>query len=53
MLWLGERRGYLSDWTTQLWVKMTGQRVNLVEYDWLSRPLGKTREIGADAPVGL
>jgi hypothetical protein len=46
VLWLGERRGYLSDWTTQLWVKMTGRRVNLARHDWLSGPLGKTQGIG-------
>lgn len=47
MPWLGERRGYLSDWATQLWVKMTGRRVNLARRDWLSGPLGKTRGIGS------
>ena len=46
MLWLGEGRGYLSDWATQLWVRMTGQPVNLARNDWLSGPLGKTRGIG-------
>lgn len=47
MLWLGERHGYLSDWTTQLWVKMTGRRVNLARNDWLSGPSGRTRGIGS------
>ncbi len=46
MLWLGERHGYLSDWPTQRWVKMTGQPVNLARHDWLNGPLGKTRGIG-------
>jgi hypothetical protein len=47
VLWLGERRGYLSDWTTQLWVKRTGRRVNLARNDWLSGPSGGTRGIGS------
>jgi hypothetical protein len=27
--WLGARRGHLSDWTTQQWVRRTGRRVDL------------------------
>ena len=46
MLWLGEDRGYLSDWVTQGWVKLTGRRVDLAREDWLSGPTGPTRGIG-------
>ena len=27
--WLGARRGHLTDWTTQQWVRRTGRRVDL------------------------
>lgn len=48
MIWLGERRGYLSDWTTQHWVRWTGRRVDLDRTPWLAGPVGPTRRIGAD-----
>lgn len=48
MLWLGESRGYLSDFTTQLWVRATGREVNLKEVPWLSGPVGSPRGIGSD-----
>lgn len=48
MIWLGERRGFLSDYVTQLWVKTTGRRVDLMKEPWLEGPVGTTREIGAD-----
>jgi hypothetical protein len=35
VVWLGDKRGYLSDWLTQQWVRATGRRVNLVEEAWL------------------
>ena len=48
MIWFGKRRGYLSDWTTQMWVRATGRRVDLQESPWLAGPRGGTRCIGAD-----
>ncbi len=46
MIWLGETRGYLSDWVTQKWVQVTGRRVDLDGYPWLAGPIGKTTGIG-------
>ncbi len=46
MLWLGHSRGYLSDWTTQRWVRLTGRQVDLREYPWLSGLVGPTTGIG-------
>ena len=48
MIWLGEKRGYLTDWTTQLWVAATGRTTSLAETPWLAGPVGDTRRIGAD-----
>ncbi|HEY4362730.1 MAG TPA: hypothetical protein VGN17_17305 [Bryobacteraceae bacterium] len=46
MIWLGEKRGYLSDWLTQLWVRFTGHEIDLIEQDWLDGPSGNSRRIG-------
>jgi len=46
IVWLGDRRGYLSDWVTQRWVQLTGRRVPLAANPWLAGPVGKTRGIG-------
>lgn len=46
MVWLGERRGYLTDWVTQRWVECTGRRLNENDLEWLSGPVGKTKQIG-------
>lgn len=46
--WLGDRRGYLTDWVTQLWVRATGSHVDLAQQEWLAGPTGKAREIGGD-----
>ena len=46
MIWLGERRGYLTDWVTQRWVRATGRRVARVEAPWLDGPVGEPRGIG-------
>lgn len=46
MIWLGTRRGYLTDWTTQKWVQVTGRRVTLDEAPWLAGPIGDTTTIG-------
>lgn len=47
VLWLGEKRGYLSDWLTQLWVRATGRKLKLSEYLWLDGPVGDPRGIGS------
>ncbi len=46
MLWLGPGRGYLSDWTTQRWVQLTGRRIDLRRHSWLQGPIGPTTGIG-------
>lgn len=46
MIWLGEKRGYASDWTTQRWVQITGKRIRLDDADWLGGPCGSPRGIG-------
>jgi hypothetical protein len=47
MLWLGESRGYLADWVTQQWVRITGRRLELEQHPWLRGPVGDTTAIGA------
>jgi hypothetical protein len=47
ILWLGEKRGYLPDWITQLWVRATGRTVRITDYPWLEAPIGDSRGIGA------
>lgn len=47
MIWLGDKKGYASDWTTQRWVQITGRRVRLADEDWLSGPSGSPRGIGS------
>jgi hypothetical protein len=44
--WLGAKRGHLSDWTTQQWVRLTGRRVDLAEEAWLDGPAAPTTGIG-------
>jgi hypothetical protein len=48
MIWLGEKRGYLSDWVTQRWVQLTGRSVELADAQWLDGPVGKTTGIGSN-----
>ena len=48
MIWLGDKRGYATDWITQLWVAATGQTASTAEQPWLAGPVGDTRRIGAD-----
>lgn len=48
MIWLGSKRGYLSDWMTQRWVHFTGRRLNLAEVAWLVGPIAPTTGIGSD-----
>jgi hypothetical protein len=47
MIWLGERRGHLTDWVTQRWVQATGRRVVRAETPWLEGPVGEPRGVGA------
>lgn len=46
MIWLGDRRGCLSDWATQRWVQATGRRLHLADAPWLAGPAGDPRGIG-------
>jgi len=45
-MWLGERKGELSDWLTQRWVQLTGRRIELADHPWLAGPTGSTAGIG-------
>jgi hypothetical protein len=45
-LWLGEKHGYLTDWVTQKWVRLTGRTINLEAESWLQGQIGETKEIG-------
>lgn len=49
MIWLGEERGFLSDWVTQRWVQLTGRTVSFDEAPWLVGPTGLTSGIGVSA----
>lgn len=44
-IWLNQKRGYLIDWLTQAWVKISGRKVNPAEAGWLIGPHGDTRLI--------
>ena len=46
VLWLGDSRGYLTDYLTQRWVRLTGRRVVLAEQAWLDGPIASARGIG-------
>ena len=48
MFWLGDKRGYLTDWVTQQWVRTTGRKVDLAEQTWLDGPAGGLRQIGKE-----
>ena len=45
-MWLGERRGYLSDWLTQRWVQATGRVADIRHDAWLAAPIGTTTGVG-------
>ena len=45
-MWLDDTRGNLVDWSTQLWVGLTGRQVSLEENPWLDGPVGKPTGIG-------
>jgi hypothetical protein len=40
--------GRLVDWSTQLWVRMTGQTVRWSDHPWLEGPVGDADIIGTD-----
>jgi hypothetical protein len=44
--WLGAGRGYLTDWTTQQWVRRTGRRIDLREESWLDGPWAPPTGVG-------
>lgn len=44
--WLDEKRGYLSDWITQLWVKSSHLKINPLQEPWLDGPKGNPKSIG-------
>jgi hypothetical protein len=44
--WLGARRGYLTDWTTQRWVQATGRLVDLDREPWLHGPSAPPEGVG-------
>ena len=48
-MWLGQQRGYLTDWFTQRWVEYTGRRLNPSEVLWLGGPIGNTKKIGKES----
>jgi hypothetical protein len=48
VIWLGDKRGSLSDWVTQQWVKATGRCIDLSKHSWLDGPAGDTRLIGME-----
>src|ERR1700759_1577207 len=48
MIWLGTKRGYLSDWVTQRWVQLTGRRISFRSEPWLAGPIAPTTGIGPD-----
>lgn len=47
-LWLGKERGALTDWVTQMWVRLTGRTLDLAGHPWLVGPIGETTGIGRD-----
>ena len=40
-MWLGNKYGYLQDWITQQWVKVTGRRIDITQNQWLEGPIGR------------
>lgn len=47
-IWLGKNRGYLTDWITQRWVKLTGTLIDPDVEKWLKGPVGNTSRIGGE-----
>ncbi len=48
MVWLGSKRGYLTDWITQRWVQVTGRRIDLGSETWLAGPIAPATGIDPD-----
>lgn len=48
MIWLGTKRGFLSDWLTQRWVQYTGRKLNLAANNWLEGPAAPSTGISPD-----
>jgi hypothetical protein len=48
MIWLGDSRGYLTDYVTQRWVRVTGRPIDLSRDHWLAGPAGYVRGIGRE-----
>lgn len=44
--WIDDKRGYLTDWLTQLWVKASRNKISIEENRWLDGPIGQPRIIG-------
>ena len=44
-MWINNNVGYLQDWITQVWVKITGRRFDPDKEAWLTGPIGDTRLI--------
>jgi hypothetical protein len=53
MIWLGKKRGDLTDWATQRWVEYTGRSLNETDLAWLSGPVGNTSLIGKESVAEL
>jgi len=48
-MWLGQSRGYLTDWITRRWVEITGKPVRDDDACWLDGPIGNTTRIGKES----
>src|SRR4051794_41712987 len=46
--WLGGDRGFLTDWITQRWVRLTGRRIALAEAPWLRGPVAAPTVVAED-----
>ncbi len=44
-MWINNQSGYLQDWVTQVWVKITGRRFDPNKETWLLGPIGGTNLI--------
>jgi hypothetical protein len=44
-MFINEKAGYLQDWITQLWVKVSGRSFDPEKEEWLTGPVGSTRII--------
>src|SRR3954452_13935695 len=46
--WLGGDRGFLTDWITQRWVRLTGRRIALADAAWLRGPVAAPTGVAED-----